>query len=84
MLEHFSTDENEGLSLMDRALLLMLVGFILLIVGVGVMPSLGQWSAVYGVYLVMLPYMLWMMLAGGLFTTGVRQLIACWRTARSQ
>ncbi|GGG82588.1 hypothetical protein [Corynebacterium pelargi] len=69
---------------MDRALLLMLIGFILLFVGVGVMPSLGQWSAEYGVYLVMLPYMLWMMLAGGLVSTGTRRFISCWRATRSQ
>nr|WP_120491596.1 hypothetical protein [Corynebacterium lactis] len=62
-----------------RSVVVAVVGLVLMLPAVGVMPYLGQWMTQHGPFVVMLPFMLWMMLSGGLLGSGTS---AVWRYAR--
>lgn len=59
-----------------RAAIVAVVGLVLMLPAIGVMPELGVWMESHGPFAVMLPFMLWMMLAGGLLSSGVGKIIA--------
>src|SRR5699024_9970579 len=58
-----------------RAAIVAVVGLVLMLPAIGVMPKLGVWMESHGPFAVMLPFMLWMMLAGGLLSSGVGKII---------
>lgn len=59
-----------------RAAIMAAIGLALMLPAIAVMPKFGQRVADHGPFAVMLPFMLWMMLAGGLLSSGVMKIIA--------
>lgn len=61
------------------AAIMAIAGLVLMLPAIGMMPNFGRWMDEHGPYVVMLPFMLWMMLAGGLLSNGVMKIIAAAR-----
>lgn len=62
-----------------RAAIMAVIGLVLMLPAIAVMPRFGQWMTDHGPFAVMLPFMLWMMLAGGLLFSGAMKIIAAAR-----
>ncbi|KAB3519016.1 hypothetical protein GC425_09825 [Corynebacterium sp. zg254] len=82
-VERAASGVSEGPSGRDvaRGVVTAMAGAMLLLPGVAVMPRLGVWMVEHGPFVVMLPFMLWMMLAGGLVSSGV---MSVWHAAKGQ
>lgn len=63
-----------------RAAIMAAAGLALMLPAIAVMPKFGQWMADHGPFAVMLPFMLWMMLAGGLLSSGAMKILAAARS----
>lgn len=73
--------DSDGVAVRElaKSVLLGIIGFVLLCVGVRVTQELPGWTGEYGLFVTMLPFYLFMMLAGALFVPGVK---AVWQAIR--